>query len=139
MGYVFEAPSSYGFTPIQPGLLYLAPLVGSILGSTAGGKVSDLVACLLARNNHGKYEPEFRLFMVIPAAIIMTVALVGFGWGAQVETCWMIVAVFFGLIFFGGTLGATTAITYAIDCQRTATNHMLVVLSAAKSEFSLMG
>lgn len=133
-GYIFQDPDGYGFTPMQNGLLYFSPLIGSILGGAAGGKVSDLVACVRAYRNDGLYEPEFRLLMTIPATIATVVGLVSFGWSVELHYHWAVPTVFYGLVFFGCTINAMTAVTYCIDCHKPAANHALVVLNMAKGE-----
>jgi hypothetical protein len=51
------------------GLLYVAPFIGGVFGSSLAGKVSDLMCRFMTRRNGGVFEPEFRLLMVIPVAI----------------------------------------------------------------------
>jgi hypothetical protein len=53
---------------LSVGLLYVAPFIGGILGSSLAGKVSDIVCRFMSRRNGGVFEPEFRLFMIIPIA-----------------------------------------------------------------------
>jgi hypothetical protein len=50
------------------GLLYLAPFIGGVLGSSIAGKISDIVCRWMTRRNGGVFEPEFRLVMVILVA-----------------------------------------------------------------------
>src|SRR5277367_6307394 len=54
---------------LSVGLLYIAPFIGGVLGSSISGKVSDIVCRWMTRHNGGIFEPEFRLVMVIPVAI----------------------------------------------------------------------
>jgi len=54
---------------LSVGLLYLAPFLGGVLGSSISGKVSDIVCRWMTRRNGGIFEPEFRLVLVIPVAI----------------------------------------------------------------------
>lgn len=54
---------------LSVGLLYVAPFIGGVLGSSLSGKVSDLICQFMTRRNGGVFEPEFRLVMVIPIAI----------------------------------------------------------------------
>ncbi|KAA8645260.1 uncharacterized protein ATNIH1004_006679 [Aspergillus tanneri] len=79
VGYLFQSPDRYAFSPVQTGLLYISPLVGATLGSAIGGKTSDMLACVQAYRNKGIYEPEFRLLMGIPAALSTSIGLVAFG------------------------------------------------------------
>ena len=61
--------TSYNFTPLQVGLVYISPFVGGVLGTAVAGRVSDLVVRFMARKNDGVYEPEFRLLMAVPISI----------------------------------------------------------------------
>lgn len=54
---------------LSVGLLYLAPFLGGVLGSSIAGKVSDIVCRWMTRRNGGIFEPEFRLVMVFPVAL----------------------------------------------------------------------
>ncbi|RDW63191.1 uncharacterized protein DSM5745_10302 [Aspergillus mulundensis] len=112
IAHLFESVGGYGFTPIQAGLLYISPLLGTILGSVVGGKVSDVLARAKAYANNGVYEPESRLLMMIPAVVATVLGLAGYGWSIEVQTHWVVPTVCFGAIYFGCILGSTTAVTY---------------------------
>jgi hypothetical protein len=98
----------YKLSSLSVGLLYLAPFIGGILGSSISGKISDIVCRYMTRRNGGVFEPEFRLVMVILVAIStvmgsdfsdsLMLGLWGFGWSAQVQDPWIAPTVFFGVI-----------------------------------------
>jgi hypothetical protein len=58
----------YKLSSLSVGLLYLAPFIGGVLGSSISGKISDIVCRYMTRRNGGVFEPEFRLVMVILVA-----------------------------------------------------------------------
>ncbi|KAJ5646189.1 hypothetical protein N7490_002561 [Penicillium lividum] len=130
---IFESPESYGFTPLQTGLVYISPFVGGLLGTAVAGKVSDMVVRFLTRRNGGIYEPEFRLVMAIPIALSTTIGLMGFGWSAQLRDAWIVPTIFFGVISFGCCLGSTTAITFCVDSYRQYAGEALVTLNFTKN------
>lgn len=130
---IFESKQTYGFTPLQAGLVYISPFVGGLLGTAVAGKVSDIVVRYLTRLNGGIYEPEFRLLMAIPIALSTTIGLMGFGWSAQLMDAWIVPTIFFGLISFGCCLGSTTAITFCVDSYRMYSGEALVTLNFSKS------
>lgn len=126
--------TSYHFTPLQVGLVYISPFVGGVLGTAVAGRVSDLVVRFMARKNDGVYEPEFRLIMAIPIAISTVIGLMGFGWSAEERDAWIVPTVFFGVISFGCSLASTTAITFVVDSYRMYAGEALVTLNFSKSK-----
>jgi multidrug resistance protein len=134
--------TSYNFTALQVGLVYISPFVGGVLGTAVAGRVSDLVVRFMARKNDGVYEPEFRLIMAIPITISTVIGLMGFGWSAEERDNWIVPTVFFGVISFGCSLASTTAITFVVDSYRMYAGEALVTLNFSKSKslcpFSLL-
>lgn len=133
---IFESKSTYNFTPLQTGLLYISPFVGGLLGTAVAGKVSDIVVRYMTKRNGGIYEPEFRLVMALPIGLSTTIGLMAFGWSSQNLDAWIVPTIFFGLISFGCCLGSTTAITFCVDSYRQYAGEALVTLNFSKSEFS---
>lgn len=126
--------TSYHFTPLQVGLVYISPFVGGVLGTAVAGRVSDLVVRFMARKNDGVYEPEFRLLMALPITISTVIGLMGFGWSAEERDQWIVPTVFFGVISFGCSLASTTAITFVVDSYRSYAGEALVTLNFSKSK-----
>jgi len=126
--------TSYNFTPLQVGLVYISPFVGGVLGTAVAGRVSDLVVRFMARKNDGVYEPEFRLLMALPITISTVIGLMGFGWSAEERDKWIVPTVFFGVISFGCSLASTTAITFVVDSYRMYAGEALVTLNFSKSK-----
>lgn len=131
---VYESKTSYGFTPLQAGLVYLSPFIGGVLGTAVAGKVSDIIVRWMSKRNGGIYEPEFRLVMAIPVALTTAMGLMGYGWSAEADpnVHWG-PTIFFGVISFGCCLGSTTAITFAVDSYRQYAGEALVTLNFAKN------
>lgn len=126
--------TSYNFTPLQVGLVYISPFIGGVLGTAVAGRVSDLVVRFMARKNDGVYEPEFRLLMALPIMISTVIGLMGFGWSAEERNNWIVPTVFFGVISFGCSLASTTAITFVVDSYRAYAGEALVTLNFSKSK-----
>lgn len=74
----FTAPP-YNFTTEGIGLMNLGPFVGNLLGSFYSGLLSDRSVRWLARRNGGYYEPEMRLYLLLPPALFMAGGIIMFG------------------------------------------------------------
>jgi MFS family permease len=77
--YLLEPP--YNFTAIGIGLMNLPPFIGAVIGFFLGGWLNDKSILWFAKRNGGIYEPEMRLWMVLPAAIVLPVGILMFGIG----------------------------------------------------------
>ena len=76
---------------------------------------------------------------MIPAILVSTLGLAGYGWSIQLRTHWFIPTLCFGAIYFGCILGSTIAVTYCLDCHKADAIGTQVVLSLMKSKSSLPG
>jgi hypothetical protein len=132
---IYRSQSTYNFSALSTGLIYLSPFIGGILGTAVAGKVSDIIVRAMSRRNGGLYEPEFRLVMAVPITIATVIGLMGFGWSAQVRDAWIVPTIFFGIISFGCSLGSTTAITFCVDSYRAYAGEALVTLNFSKNIF----
>lgn len=132
---VYRSKSTYGFSALSTGLIYLSPFIGGVLGTAVAGKLSDVIVRAMSRRNGGLYEPEFRLVMAVPVAITTVIGLMGFGWSAQIHDAWIVPTIFFGVISFGCSLGSTTAITFCVDSYRQYAGEALVTLNFSKNIF----
>ncbi|KAK0652389.1 major facilitator superfamily domain-containing protein [Cercophora newfieldiana] len=130
---IYRSRGSYHLSALSTGLVYISPFVGGVLGSAFGGRISDLVVRVMARQNRGVYEPEFRLVMVVPVAVCTVGGLIGFGWSAGVGDVWIVPTVWFGVVSFGCALGSTTAITFCVDSYKQFAGEALVTLNFSKN------
>ncbi|KID83810.1 Major facilitator superfamily domain, general substrate transporter [Metarhizium guizhouense ARSEF 977] len=135
MAIIYRDPTSYNFTSLQTGLVYISPFIGGILGTAVAGRVSDMVVRAMSSRNGGLYEPEFRLVMAIPITLAICTGLVGFGWSAEEKDHWIVPTIFFGVLSFGCSLGSTTSITFCVDSYRQYAGEALVTLNFAKNIF----
>lgn len=132
---IYRSRTTYGFSALSTGLIYLSPFIGGVLGTAVAGKVSDVIVKAMSRRNGGLYEPEFRLVMAAPVAVTTVIGLMGFGWSAEVHDAWIVPTIFFGVISFGCSLGSTTAITFCVDSYRQYAGEALVTLNFSKNIF----
>jgi hypothetical protein len=132
---IYRTRTTYGFSALSTGLIYISPFIGGILGTAVAGKVSDIIVQAMSKRNGGLYEPEFRLVMAIPITISTVIGLMGFGWSAHDHDAWIVPTIFFGIISFGCSLGSTTAITFCVDSYRQYAGEALVTLNFSKNIF----
>lgn len=129
---IFTNPP-YGYSKLSVGLFYLSPFIGGSLGSAVAGRASDIMVRYLVKLNNGIYEPELRLFMVIPSVLTTCIGLMGFGWASQVNDIWTGPIILFGVLAFGSSLSSTTAITFTIDSYKMFAGECLVTLNVTKN------
>lgn len=77
--YLFDAP--YNFTAVGVGLMNLPPFIGTVFGVLSAGYLNDKSIVWLSRRNEGVYEPEMRLWLALPAAILVPAGILMFGLG----------------------------------------------------------
>ncbi|GAA5830569.1 hypothetical protein JCM11251_002516 [Rhodosporidiobolus azoricus] len=130
---IFASPP-YFFNSTQTGLVSIGPLVASIPATLIAGPLTDWVGVWLARKNGGRFEPEFRLVLMIPMFIF---EVVGFAaWGAMFtagNVHWMGPVAMYSLINAGQAIGATAIIAYVIDCHRAYTAEAIGVVNLVKN------
>ncbi|VZH92380.1 unnamed protein product [Fusarium fujikuroi] len=68
-------------SPLSSGLFYLAPGAGFLVGSTVGGKVSDVIVKRYMRKRNGQRIPEDRLnSSLVSVLIILPLGTLLYGW-----------------------------------------------------------
>lgn len=71
-------------TPLQSGLLYLAPGVGYILGTFGGGRWADYVARKWYERRGKVFVPEDRLYAAVPfLGIVLPACMLIYGWSVD--------------------------------------------------------
>ncbi|EXJ76400.1 uncharacterized protein A1O5_00908 [Cladophialophora psammophila CBS 110553] len=82
----------YSFASNAVGNMYIAAWIGTTLSILIGSS-SDYFVKRLAKLNKNVYEPEFRLWYLIPGTILWLIGWIGWGLGAQVNVSWVALAV----------------------------------------------
>lgn len=75
---------------------------------------------IMIKLNRGKYEPEFRILLVIFQLIFCGAGLYGFGIIAEdvARYGWLVADVFFALVIIGMVMGAVASALYIVDAHR---------------------
>jgi hypothetical protein len=88
---VFE--TIYHFSQGSVGLAFVGIGIGMFIGLFVSGTTSDLGIKILTKRNGGVYKPEFRLPLMIPAALFIPAGLFIYGWTAR-ESVHYVVPIF---------------------------------------------
>ena len=136
---VFQTPPTL-FDEVQVGYLYTGPFIGSIVGLVLSGLLADLINRTMIRLNHGKYEPEFRMLLIVPMAIFSGAGLYGFGITANntIRYGWLVPTAFFMLCTVGMVIGAVAAALYIVDAHRDIAVEAFTCLLIFKNLFSFI-
>ncbi|KAJ6080299.1 hypothetical protein N7467_010052 [Penicillium canescens] len=128
----------YNFDAVGVGLMNVAPFVGAVLGFPFGGHLSDRSILWLSKRNGGVYEPEMRLWLALPIAVISPAGILMFGLGLAYGVHWALLAVGFG--FFGFALAAISgiALSYLMDCYQDIIGDALVGVIFMRNIFSVV-
>jgi hypothetical protein len=88
----------YGAATSEIGLIFLAPGAGLVLGSFAGGRVSDFLLKRNIKKRDGSYYPELRLHGAWWGASLIPLCYFCFGWFIEYEVfiVYPVVAMFIG-------------------------------------------
>jgi ABC-type multidrug transport system fused ATPase/permease subunit len=116
---VFEGPPLW-FHEDQTGYLYSGAFIGSMIGLVLAGVLTDSMTKFMVKLNRGKYEPEFRILLVVFQLVFACMGLYGFGWTASntMKYHWLLPDVFFAFVIIGMVMGAVAASLYIVDAHR---------------------
>lgn len=104
----------------KTGYMYTGAFIGALVGFALCGLVSDWSARVLTRWNHGVYEPEFRMVLVVPQMVLGCAGLYGFGVASAdpARYGWVWPDFFFALEVAGMVCGAVASALYIVDAHR---------------------
>lgn len=110
----------WGLNEAKVGYLYTGAFIGSMVGLVLSGVLTDSMNKLMIRLNHGRYEPEFRMLLVIFQLIFSGIGLYGFAFTASnvQRYSWLLPDVFFCFIIIGMVMGAVSGALYIVDAHR---------------------
>ncbi|KAF4334400.1 HOL1 substrate-H+ antiporter [Fusarium beomiforme] len=110
--------SPYNMNNEALGLIWLSPLIGGFFGALTAGPMNDRLILYLTRRNRGWLEPEFRLWVFIPMAFLMSGGLLLYGVGSANALPWTGPVVGMGFVGFGLTVAAALTMAYVVDCYK---------------------
>lgn len=103
------------------------------MGTYLCGPTADSIANFYTRRNHGIREPEMRLPTCIIAATVTFLGALMAGLCIIYQTHWAGPIVGFGVLSVGSQMGATLAMSYALDCHKELSIELMVTVASLKS------
>ncbi|KIX07552.1 uncharacterized protein Z518_02205 [Rhinocladiella mackenziei CBS 650.93] len=136
---IFLGPPLF-FNEERAGKMYTSAFIGSMLGLVLAGLYSEVVTKLMIQRNKGKYEPEFRILLVIPTLVFSAIGLYGFGITAQDvgRYGWIVPEVFLAFIIISMVMGAIASAQYLLDAHRDISVEAFTNLLIFKNIFSFV-
>ncbi|KAL2838109.1 major facilitator superfamily domain-containing protein [Aspergillus pseudoustus] len=126
-------PPPYNFSSGSQGLIFISPLLGSLVGTYLCGPIADQVATFFTIRNNGIREPEMRLPTCLVAALLTFLGALISGLTYHYQTHWSGPIVGFGVLSTGAQMGATLSMSYALDCHIELSAEIMVTISCLKS------
>lgn len=119
IGAIFLGPPLF-WDEVNTGYAYTGAFIGAILGFLVAGLIADYSARIMTQWNHGIYEPEFRILIVIPQLVFGCAGLYGFGiTSSRIEHYhWIWPIFFFALEVMGMVIGTVASSLYIVDAHR---------------------
>ena len=122
----------------QVGLSILPGAATGFLAQFLAGVLSDSLVKTLAVRNGGIYEAEFRLFLMMPQALLSVIGFVGYGMSIQHGKPLWVVLLFHSFVTCSVPFGSLASLAYIVDSMPTLSQEALVATSVAKSIFVLL-
>ncbi|RDL40568.1 MFS general substrate transporter [Venustampulla echinocandica] len=128
----------YNFTVSQVGLISISPFIMTIIGEVIAGPLNDYICLWLAKKNHGIYEPEFRLVLMVPVFILGVAGFFGFGATVHFQTHWIGPVLTFGLANMSMAFANGCVFGYVIDSYEDLTEEGIVPFPLAPFTLSTL-
>lgn len=118
---IFIGPPLFWGTD-KAGYGYSGAFIGALLGFAFCGLTADWSVRFLTRMNNGVYEPEFRIWLILPMLVCCAIGLFGFAETvndvAAKKVDVIIPLMFFGFEVAGMIIGAVASSLYIVDAYR---------------------
>ncbi|KIX97877.1 uncharacterized protein Z520_06655 [Fonsecaea multimorphosa CBS 102226] len=136
---IFLGPPLF-FNEERAGKMYTSAFIGSIIGLLGAGLYSEFTTRFMIRLNRGKYEPEFRILLVIPTLMFSCIGLYGFGITANdvARYHWIVPEVFLAFIIISMVMGSIASAQYLLDAHRDIAVEAFTNLIIFKNIFSFI-
>ncbi|PVH72588.1 MFS general substrate transporter [Cadophora sp. DSE1049] len=129
------APPPYLFTPAKIGYLGTGALIGGLISEAMCITLNDKIVKAMARANNGVFEPEFRLWPMIPCMITSVIGFFGFGYFAQERASPEVICVFYGFVTAALIFAHSASASYLTDAYATIAVESFVAIMLFKNFF----
>ncbi|ERS96172.1 hypothetical protein HMPREF1624_07708 [Sporothrix schenckii ATCC 58251] len=119
---------SYGFSTLMLGVPFVSPIIFSFIGYLYVGVFGDRFIVRMARRNNGVFEPEHRLWLLLPLVVIAPGSQLLWGLGAYYKVHWIGPVIAMGFISFATVVGAQVCYSYCIDSYRALSGEAIVTV-----------
>ncbi|GAM34924.1 hypothetical protein TCE0_015r02826 [Talaromyces pinophilus] len=126
----------YNFSPYQVGLMSIPRMIGVTIGAVIVGPLSDWWVVFLSRRRNGIFEPEMRLWCMIPFLPFVVAGALLFAIGLSDHRSWPVIAVGLVLYNIGVTPINTVTITYLTDSYKEIVGDAIVGVTLTRNTFS---
>lgn len=97
------------------GLHYIAIAVGCIIAAQGGARIMDRTWQYLKARAEGEMQPEYRVPLMLPGAVLIPVGLFWYGWTAQARAFWILPDIGIAIFSCGIILGTQAMQAYVMD------------------------
>ena len=118
---------TYNFSVSAQGLVFLGQCLGNLIGSFFCGYINDKLSQWSTRRNHGVFEPEMRLPVVIFPALLVPAGLIMFGVGVHNGVHWILPVIGAGCVGIALTGIGSIIQPYLMDSYAPVVFDSLVV------------
>ncbi|KAL2864587.1 putative MFS transporter [Aspergillus lucknowensis] len=128
------------FEEDKTGYMYTGAFIGAMVGLVLSGLLSDSMNHLMIKLNKGRYEPEFRILLVIFQLIFCGIGMYGFGITANdaAHYGWLPPDIFFCFVVIGMVMGAVASALYIVDAHRNIVIEAFTCMLIFKNIFSFV-
>lgn len=116
-----------------PPCLLTTKIVGNLVGAIFGGYLTDIYAKYHARRHKGTFEPESRLLLLLPSAIVVFTGLLMVGFAFEEKLHWAVIHVGYGFVSLGLTGIANIGFVYVMDSYFAIAAECLLVINRLKN------
>lgn len=130
--------SIYHFQVYQTGLLLSIPLlIGSLIGESCAGWVTDLMVRDYAKKHNGERKPEARIKAAF-LCILCPIGIIIQGICLSHKLSWVGTAFGMGIANFGLQICTTVVYSYAIDCYKPQSAEISSIMNVLRQCFSCL-
>ena len=98
------------------GLNYISLGLGYLVGTQSTARLNDTIYKILKkRSGKDVGQPEYRLPLLVPGALLVPVGLVWYGWSAQKQLHWIMPNIGIAIFGVGTKIASQCTQTYAVD------------------------